>query len=150
MHLHDFARRPRQPLDNTMYRCIALSTLTLAAFASAAPAIAFAQGQPTRSFPQNALRGVVVFGEPPEVVLNGQPARLAPAARLRNQNNLLVLSGTLVGDKWTVFYTQDISGLIKELWILRDDEMARKPWPVSREQAQQWTFDIGNQVWTAP
>ena len=133
-----------------MYRCIASMTFTLAAVAATAPASAFAQGQPTRNFPQNALRGVVVFGEPPEVVLNGQPARLAPAARLRNQNNLLVMSGTLAGDKWTVHYTQDISGLIKDLWILRDDEMAKKPWPVSREQAEKWMFDLGNQIWTAP
>ena len=30
------------------------------------------------------------------------------------------------------------------------DEAARKPWPVTREQAGTWTFDPMAQTWTRP
>ena len=129
-----------------MYRCIAL--FAALAFASSSPG--WAQDQPTRLFPQNALRGVVTFGVPPEVVLNGAPARLAPGARLRAQNNMMVLSGTLTGTKQTVHYTLENAGLIKDLWILRDEEKANKPWPTKPEHTATWTFDPGTQTWTKP
>lgn len=129
-----------------MYRCIALfAALTLS---STAPG--WAQELPTRQFPQHALRGVVSFGVPPEVVLNGTPARLSPGARLRAQNNMVVLSGTLTGTKATVHYTLENTGLIKDLWILRDEERAKTPWPKTPEQTQIWSFDPGTQTWAKP
>ena len=51
-----------------------------AAFLLASPAAAQVQ----RSFPQNALRGTIVFGTAPEIAVNGQPARLAPGSRIRD------------------------------------------------------------------
>jgi len=129
-----------------MYRCIAL--ITSLTIASAAPG--WAQALPTRLFPQNALRGEVTFGVPPEVTLNGAPARLSPGARLRAQNNMMVLSGTLTGTKQTVHYTLENTGLIKDLWILRDEEKASKPWPTKPEHSITWSFDPGTQTWTKP
>ena len=38
-----------------------------------------------RIFQTNALRGELVLKAPPEALLNGKPARLAPGARIRNQ-----------------------------------------------------------------
>ena len=54
-----------------MLRCV---LALVAAFLLASPAAAQVQ----RSFPQNALRGTIVFGTAPEIAVNGQPARLAP------------------------------------------------------------------------
>ena len=78
-----------------MFRC-AFAVAT--AFALAMPAGAQVQ----RNFPQNALRGEIMIGTPPEITLNGAATRLAPGARIRNQNNLLEMSGALVGNKFVV------------------------------------------------
>jgi hypothetical protein len=128
-----------------MYRC-ALPAVFLAALAFALPASAQVQ----RGFPQNALRGVVVFGQPPEVTMNDQATRLAPGSRIRGQNNLLEMSGALIGVKAHVNYTIDASGLVRDVWILRPEEVAIKPWPVTLQQAQTWAFDPVAQRWTKP
>jgi hypothetical protein len=70
-----------------------------------------------------ALRGVLVVTQPPEILLNDQPARLSPGARIRGRNNLLVLSGALVGQPLQVRYLLDTSGLVHEVWILTDAEL---------------------------
>jgi hypothetical protein len=123
-----------------MYRCVLAA---VAALAFAMPAAAQVQ----RLFPQNALRGEIVFGNPPEIALNGQAARLAPGSRIRNQNNLIEMSGALVGNTVAVNYTVDISGLVRDVWILRPEEIAKQPWPTTAEEAQRWAFDPMAQVW---
>jgi len=108
-----------------------------------APAIA----QPLqRNFPANALRGELMVVAPPDVTLNGRAARLAPGSRIRGDNNMVLLSGSVVGNKLLVHYTIDTYGLIKDVWVLRDDEAA-KPWPRSQEEAARWTFDQATQSW---
>jgi hypothetical protein len=42
-----------------------------------------AAAQAPRNFPATALRGEIVITQPPELLLNRQPARLAPGARIR-------------------------------------------------------------------
>ncbi|MGY4827838.1 hypothetical protein ACVNIS_04575 [Sphaerotilaceae bacterium SBD11-9] len=126
-----------------MYRCL------IAAFATVAFALP-AAAQVQRNFPQNALRGTITFGTPPQVALNGKPTQLAPGARIRGLNNLLEMSGALVGAKGAVNYTVDQAGLVKDVWILRKEEIAMKPWPETLEQAQTWSFDPVAQVWTKP
>jgi hypothetical protein len=124
-----------------MYRCTAAA---LAAFALCASA--FAQVQ--RNFPPNALRGTIAVGATPEIVLNGAPARLAPGARIRNQANLLELPASFLGQKFAAHYTVDVSGLVNNIWILRSDELAKRPWPSNAEEAGRWEFDPLAQVWT--
>jgi len=126
-----------------MYRCV-LAALTAAAFVMPAAA------QVQRVFPQNAMRGALVMGAPPEVTLNGQPARLAPGARIRNQNNMLEMSGALVGQRLLVNYTLENGALVKDVWILRPEEAAVRPWPTTPEELQTWSFDPAAQVWTKP
>ena len=104
-----------------MYRCIAL--FVALSFASVSPG--GAQELPTRLFPKNALRGVITFGVPPEVVLNGAPARLSPGARLRAQNNMMVLSGGIQNQELPVVYKRDSAGLVHEVWILTPAEFAK-------------------------
>jgi hypothetical protein len=72
----------------------------------------------------NAQRGLLLVTNPPEVLLNGQPARLAPGARIRDRNNLLVVSGALQGRELPVRYTLDSLGLLHEVWVLTATEAA--------------------------
>ncbi|WP_337878457.1 hypothetical protein [Caldimonas sp.] len=125
-----------------MFRCVLIG-LTL----SAATLVAQAQAVVARQFPATALRGEMVFGQPPEVLLNGKPARMVPASRIRGTNNLLVLSGSLIGTKAMVHYTLDTQGFVKDVWILRDDELI-KPWPRTAEEASRWQFEPISQTWT--
>jgi hypothetical protein len=127
----------------TMYRCLIAAVATIA---FALPAAAQVQ----RNFPQNALRGTITFGAPPEIQVNGKPARLAPGSRIRGLDNLLVMSGALVGAKAVVNFTVDQAGLVKDVWILRKEEIAMKPWPETLVQAQSWQFDPAAQTWTKP
>ena len=132
---------------NTMFRCVlaALTAVTLVTAASSAAA------QVQRAFPQNAMRGALVMGAPPEVTLNGQLARLSPGVRVRNQANMLEMTGGLTGKRLLVNYTlEDTTGLINNVWILRPEEAAIRPWPTKIEELQTWSFDPAAQVWTKP
>jgi len=108
-----------------------------------------AMAQPVqRPFPATALRGEIAFGQPPEIVLNGHAARLSPGARIRGSNNLIVMSGALLGHSAVVHYVVDSTGLVHDVWILTDDERARLPWPKTAQEARSWSFDPVAQTWT--
>ena len=126
-----------------MYRCL---IACVAAATIAQPAFA----QLKREFPQNALRGRIEFGAPPELRLNGKPARLAPGSRIRGTNNMLVMSGELSGQRLVVNYTYDTSGLVHDVWLLRAEEAVVQPWPTTPEQAASWSFNPAGQFWTRP
>lgn len=128
-----------------MYRCF-IAVAAVAATTLAAPAWA----QVARQFPENALRGIIAFGQPPVIALNGKPTRLAPGSRIRGDNNLLVMSGELIDKKAVVHYTLDASGLVRDVWILRTEEARVRPWPTSVEEAQAWRFDPVAQTWSKP
>jgi len=120
-----------------------------ALLATACIAVA-AQAQTQRAFPQNALRGSLVIGIAPDIVLNGDRGRLAPGSRIRDANNMVVVPSALTGGPYLVHYTLDTSGLVKDVWILRPDEAAVQPWPRTREEAATWRFDPVGQVWSKP
>ena len=126
-----------------MLRCVLLSALL------ALPLVAPAQ-QFQRNFPADALRGELSFLQPPAVLLNGREARLAPGARIRGENNLLQMSGALMGYKSIVHYTVDDVGLIKDVWVLNAGELANKPWPTTPKEAATWGFDPIGQRWVKP
>ena len=123
---------------------IALASLLAAAL------IAPATAQVQRNFPQNALRGSIVIGQAPEILLNGRPARLAPGARIRDANNMSVVPAGLTGGRFLVHYTSDLYGLVKEVWILTPAEAGKRPWPTKPEEAASWSFDPAAQVWVRP
>ncbi|APW44059.1 hypothetical protein [Rhodoferax saidenbachensis] len=83
---------------------------------------AFAQDAPVRPFPPKAERGAMVITNPPDLVLNGKTARLSPGARIRGANNMLVMSGALVGQNLLVNYVLEPNGLVHEVWILTEAE----------------------------
>jgi len=126
-----------------MFRCVLLlAALTAASLPAAA--------QLQRNFPATALRGELRVTQPPEALLNKRPARLAPGARIRGADNMLVMSGAIVGAPLLVHYTLDTTGLVLDVWVLTPAEAARKPWPVTLEQAQAWRFNPDAQTWTRP
>jgi len=118
----------------TMNRCFDLlksSTLALAlalaltGVSAVLPAAALAQGF-VRPFPKTAMRGLLEVTAPPQVLLNGQPARLSPGARIKSTNNLIVMSGTLVGQQVLVNYVADNQGMLHDVWILSPAEAQEK------------------------
>lgn len=136
---------------HTMHRCVTTRRRLLAAPAALLLTPLVARAWMPRTFPANALRGVLTFTAPPDILLNGQAARLAPGARVRGTDNMMKLVGTLTGQRLTVNYTLEThSGALLDIWILRDDEAAKRPWPTTQEEARTWTFDAAAQTWTKP
>ncbi|MDO8904181.1 hypothetical protein [Hydrogenophaga sp.] len=116
-----------------MNRCLAalstpssLARMLAAALALSAAPWSGAQTQPVRNFPDSALRAKMVVVQPPEIKLNGEPARLSPGSRIRGQNNTIILSGTLVGQEVLVNYVRDSLGLVHDVWVLNPAEAAEK------------------------
>ena len=130
-----------------MYRCaVRSSVVAIAAFGL----VACASAQ-SRAFPQNTLRGAIVFNADRQLTLNGRDTSLTPGARVRNQQNMIVLPETLVGAKWLVNYTFDMGGAqVRDVWILTPDEAAVRPWPATLDQAQTWIYDSTTMTWTKP
>jgi hypothetical protein len=79
-----------------------------------------------RPFPPLAKRGELVIVTPPEVVMDGKADRLSPGVRIRDANNSLVLSGTLVNLKLPVRYLRDNTGLVHVVWVLNAEEARQK------------------------
>jgi hypothetical protein len=131
-----------------MHRCVPLTAALCAVLigATALPAAA----QAVRPFTALTLRGELVVTLPPEVLVNRQPARLAPGARIRGADNLLLLSGALVGQRLVVHYTLDSVGNVLNVWVLAPAELARQPWPVTPQQAATWAFNPDTQSWSRP
>jgi hypothetical protein len=107
-----------------------LARLALAACAALAagslilPTAAAAQGI-RREAPKDVVLGKLVVTAPPEVILDGKPDRLSPGSRIRDLNNMLVLSGNIVGKTLPVVYRRDAAGLVHEAWILTDEEYSK-------------------------
>ena len=133
------------PWMKTMNRCALTSVVAASVLLFGSQVIA---QQSVRPFPANALRATMVVGQPPEITLNDQPARLSPGARIRGENNLVHLSGSIVGQRLVVHYTTDTLGLVHNVWVLTPEELSRRPWPSTAEEAQRWLYDADARVWT--
>lgn len=130
-----------------MNRCVAAS---LAAAVLACTALV-ATPADARNFPKTALRGIVTFGSnPPNILLNGNDALLAPGARIHGMDNMLKMTGALEGQKYVIDYTVESTGLVYEVWLLTPAEAAVTPWPTTPVQAASWAFDPVAQSWTIP
>jgi hypothetical protein len=82
-----------------------------------------AQAQVSRQFAPSAVRGELQIATPPLALLDGKPVQLAPGARIHGLDNLLMVSAALVGPVWPVRYVLDGLGQIREVWLLRADEL---------------------------
>jgi hypothetical protein len=126
-----------------MFRCVT-------ALVTAALLLPSAQAQMHRNFPANALRGEMVITAPPDATMNGQPARLAPGARIRGEDNLLQMSAALAGRRLIVHYTRETNGLLFDIWVLNPAELANRTWPRTEAEAKALTFDPIGQTWSKP
>ena len=137
-----------------MNRCIAklMAALTLSTGLALASLAVQAQPQDdeasllvTRDLPKAALLGRLLVQQPPDVMLNGQPARLAPGVRIRDENNQIAMSGALMGQAFPVKYLLDSSGLVSQAWILTADEVR-----ASRKSFSLRNFLFGSDAATGP
>jgi len=117
-----------------MIRCPALAARHLARAALWTPLLLvslWASAQElVRPFPAAARTGTLEVLQPPLVLIDGQPARLSPGARIRGTSNSIVLSASLVGQTLRVNYLPDAQGMVHEVWILTAQEArARRPAP---------------------
>jgi hypothetical protein len=78
-----------------------------------------------REAPKDVVLALMVVVAPPQITINGQPDRLSPGSRIRDLNNMLVLSGGIVGKTLPVVYRRDAAGLVHEAWILTQDEYTK-------------------------
>ena len=126
-----------------------LPILLLAASAGLAPLAATAQTAEfkpvVRQFPAAARRGELVVLAPPAITLDGKDDRLSVGSRIRDTNNLLVMSGALVNQKLLVNYTRESAGNVHEVWILNSEE-AREKRPGSKSS---W-FSFGGSTDATP
>ena len=129
----------------------AAQAAALAALLASQSAQSAGDGQSVpRNFPQKALRGQIVFGTPPFIQLDGDVTHMAAAYRVHGFNNLLLMSGQLVGVQGVVDFTLDANAQVYEVWILTPAEAAKKPWPSTPAEAAAWSFDPVAQAWTKP
>jgi hypothetical protein len=108
-----------------MRRTILMRTARRLAAVFALLMVAAATAQmPARTIPADAPRGRFTTGPLPTVTIDGKPMRLAPGARILNQDNLTV-TPNLVPANALVRYKLDQQGQIRTVWILTPEE-ARK------------------------
>lgn len=114
-----------------MNRCFYLRsfvTMVLSLLAGTLLVAASANAQMTvRQFPANIKRGVMTVTAPPQVMINGSALRLSPGVRIHAPNNLLVMSGALIGQKYAVNYRLEQNDLVREIWILNQAEVDAQP-----------------------
>lgn len=79
-----------------------------------------------RPFPAKAVRAVLVVTQTPSILIDGNPARLSPGARIHGANNMQVLSASLTGQQLLVNFVREPNGMVHEVWILTAAE-ARLP-----------------------
>ncbi|HET8746590.1 MAG TPA: hypothetical protein VFM98_13365 [Ramlibacter sp.] len=92
---------------------------------SFAASVAYAQTV-VREAPKDVKPGVIaVSATPPLIAVDGKPDRLSPGARVRDRNNMLVLSGALAGKTLYTVYRRDSAGLVHEVWLLNEEEYAK-------------------------
>jgi hypothetical protein len=68
---------------------------------------------------------IAVSSTPPIITVDGAPDRLSPGARVRDRNNMLVLSGALAGKTLYTVYRRDAAGMVHEVWLLNEEEYGK-------------------------
>lgn len=128
----------------TRWTRTALAGLTFAATA------AFAQGF-VREAPKDVKPAIIaVSATPPIIAVDGKEDRLSPGARIRDRNNMLVLSGQLAGKSLYTVYRRDSAGLVHEVWLLNEEEYAKVGGKYGGDpQGHKRFAELLNIIWTA-
>ncbi|MDN4590518.1 hypothetical protein DBA29_18705 [Xenophilus aerolatus] len=93
-----------------------------------------------RNFPINTLRGKMVVTGFPEVQLDGIAERLAPGARIRNTQNMIIQPATITGQYLAVNYRRDAAGLVSDVWILTPTEASAERAQLNKPFLNFWPF----------
>ena len=97
------------------------ATLIVACGIAAGAAVAQQRVVP---IPPKAQRADIIFNRSPDVLINGKAARLAPGARIYDRQNLIVMYNALQGGIKAKFVLEDSTGMVMNVWILTEDEIA--------------------------
>ena len=112
-------------MQATMWPRRWLMAISLATLALSAAAI-------ERTFPATALRGNMTITDYPVIAMDSKNLRLAPGARIWNQNHLTQTPVSLGNSSYVVNYTQDVHGDVDRVWILSTDEASQ---PVANQHS---------------
>jgi hypothetical protein len=82
-----------------------------------------------RVFPEQAKRGEMKAYDYPSMTIGDNVYRLAAGSRILNQQNLIIMPASLQIQTAPVMYILDTSGDLSRIWLLTDDEAARRPLP---------------------
>ncbi len=93
-----------------------------------------------RNFPINTLRGKLLVLNTPDIELDGQAERLAPGARIRSAQNMLVMPAALTGQNLLVNYTRDAAGMVSQVWVLTPEEASVKRASAEKPLLNFWPF----------
>lgn len=115
-----------QPTPWSRLRAGLLATLAFTALAASAQTVTVPTDSLHRQFPESARRGVLIVKNPPEVLMDGKPARLSPGSRIRGTNNLIVPATQLIGQTLFVNYTRELQGMVHDVWILTPEEESQQ------------------------
>lgn len=115
-----------------------------------AASAAFAQGL-VREAPKDVKPAIIaISATPPVITVDGKADRLSPGARIRDLNNLQVMSASLAGRSVYTVYRRDGSGLVHEVWLLTADEYAKLGGTTTGDpQGIQRFYELLNAIWSA-
>ncbi|MDB5858394.1 MAG: hypothetical protein JWQ76_2083 [Ramlibacter sp.] len=124
----------------------ALVGLSLATAALAATAQGIA-----RDAPRDVKPGIMaVSATPPIITMDGRADRLSPGARVRDLNNMLVLSGALANKTVYTVYKRDSAGMVHEVWLLTEAEYEKLGGVSTGDPAGYKRFiELLNLIWSA-
>ena len=124
----------------------ALLGLSLATAALAATAQGIVREAPTDVKP-----GIMaVSATPPIITMDGKADRLSPGARVRDLNNMMVLSGALANKTLYTVYKRDSSGMVHEVWLLTEAEYEKLGGVNAGDPAGYKRFiELLNLIWAA-
>ena len=90
---------------------------------------------------------IAVSATPPIIAVDGKEDRLSPGARVRDRNNMLVLSGALAGKSVYTVYRRDSAGLVHEVWLLNEEEYAKVGGKYSSADGYRRFIELLDLIW---
>jgi hypothetical protein len=122
---------------------LAIVSLQLASFSAAAQGI-------HREAPRDVKPGIItVSATPPIIAVDGKEDRFSPGVRIRDLNNMLVLTGQMAGQRYYTVYKRDPSGLVHEVWLLTPDEYKKLGGIKPGEDGIKQLIDLLNLIFAA-
>ena len=89
--------------------------------------ILYVASSQARDFPRSSKTGRLANFERPFVGIGSNTFRLAPAARIIDANNRLVLPTSLPVGARIVYKLEDTTGFVHDIWLLAPNEVVKIP-----------------------